>query len=368
MRCARVLRHGRLCYPVGSGRLTLGEQLLPLLPSNDLFYDPPKMRLRLDKDGYLYFKNIVPREVANAALDDLAHQMRHCGWTLEEDRIRLADKNGFAMGVPYPSTVSEQQQPLPPPAIEYTETIRSAVSGTSVMAAVRQVFAGAVNATTLQTLQLGAPGESFGFRMPSVYMNRGTKLALVALVPLHDIPMHMGTPLVVRGSNSGDGYTAIRHTYGQWDVEGGGIRGDGCFTQLPDELSPLGKQIGKDEVTGLPVVVDVNPFVSCAFEAGDLLLMTVYTMHAYLTNQTPYWRIMAEATWTMEGDDVGPDPRYVGDAAPGLSTWYAERDDPEKYPRSLAQAKKDWGLVKDLESCPEAPTSEPKPDQGSAKL
>ena len=346
MRCARLLLHGKLRYPVGTGRLTLGTELLPLLPSNDIFYDPPKLRYRLDQDGYLYFKNTVPREVVSAALDDLANQMRVCRWTLDEDRAKQAALNGFAMGVPYPSAPGE----LPPPQIQCTDAIRNAVSGTSVMATVRQVFGGAVTPTTLQTLHLGAPGESFGFRMPSVFMNRGTKLALVALVPLHDTPLHMGTPLVVRSSNSQDTYAALRKTYGQWEVESDSIRGDGCYTEDPAELAPLGKVAGRDEVTGASIVVDVNPFVSSAFEAGDLLLTTVYTMQSFLTNQTSCWRLMAEAVWCMEGDDVGLDPRYVGQSAEGLASWTEHRDDPSRYPKTLAEAKKEWGLLKDLSS------------------
>ncbi|AIN98231.1 hypothetical protein LPMP_211530 [Leishmania panamensis] len=345
MRGIRVLRHGRLAYPVGTGRLALGTELLPLLPSNDIFYDPPKLRCRLDQDGYLYFKNTVPRHVVNAALDDLANQLHECGCTLDEDRARQAELNGFTMGVPYPSTRGAE---LPPLNIHHTNTIRNAVSGTSVMATVRQVFGGAVNVTTLQTLHLGAPDEPFGFRMPSVLLNRGTKLALVALVSLHDTPLHMGPPLLVRSSNSQDTYAPLRKTYGQWEVEGDTIRGDGCYTENPAELSPLGKLPGTDEVTGAPTIVDVNPFVSSALEGGDLLLTTVYTMQAFLTNQTNCWRLMAEAVWCMDGDDVGLDPRYMGSDAPGLAMWTERRDDPAVYPKSLMEAKKEWGLVPDL--------------------
>ncbi|KPI83780.1 hypothetical protein ABL78_7180 [Leptomonas seymouri] len=346
MRCVRLLLHGKLRYPVGTGHLTLGTELLPLLPSNDIFYDPPKLRYRLDQDGYLYFKNTVPREVVSAALDDLANQMRDCAWTLDEDRARQAALSGFAMGVPYPSTPGE----LPEPNIQYTDAIRSAVSGTSVMATVRQVFGGAVTSATLQTLHLGAPGESFGFRMPSVSMNRGTKLALVALVPLHDTPLHMGAPLMVRSSNILDTYAPLRKTYGQWEVESDTIRGDGCYTEDPAELAPLGKVAGRDEVTGASIIVDVNPFVSSAFEAGDLLLTTVYTMQSFLTNQTNCWRLMAEAVWCMEGDDVGLDPRYVGPQAEGLATWMEQRDNPARYPKTLMEAKREWGLLQDLSS------------------
>lgn len=353
--------HGKLTYPVGSGSITLGETLLPLLPSNNIFYNAPKLRHRLDKDGYLYLKNVVPREVINAALDDLANQMRDCGWTLDADRDKQRERDGFAMGVPYPgdllpasfheeegTTTAEGGQELPPPEIAYSEAIRSAVSGTSIMAAVRQVFGGAVTPCTMQQLHLGSPGEAHPFRMNSVFYNKGTKLSLFCLVPLQDTPMHMGTPVVVRGSNSTKGYEKTRKTYGQWEVEDGDIFSeDGAFTADPEELLPLGKCIGKSDVTGLPIVVDDNPLLSSALEAGDVLLFTVYTMAAFLENQTTCWRIFGECCWTMEGDDVGPDPRYMGDGAQGLARWHEKRSGPQcdqLYPRSLLQAKKDWGL------------------------
>ncbi|KEG09911.1 phytanoyl-CoA dioxygenase [Trypanosoma grayi] len=340
MRKCLLSRHGRLKYPLGSGCLAVGHDLHPLVPSNDLYYDPPKLRHRLDRDAYLYFKNVIPRTTLNTALDELAQQMLQCGWTRAEDRARQAEHDGVALGVPFPSSGE-----LPPPRITYTESLRAAVSGTSVMALVRQVFGGAVNVCDVQTLHLGAPQETFGHRMSSVYLNKGTKLALVALVPLHDIPLYMGTPVVVKGSNSTDTYAALRQTYGQHEVESGDIRGDGCYTHDPQELLPLGKQAGIDEVTGRAITVDVNPFLSASLEVGDVLLMTVYTMHSFLTNTTNCWRIMAEAVWTMEGDDVGPDPRYVGANAPGLSGWYADRDDVAKYPRTMDEAKRAWGLL-----------------------
>ncbi|EKF31012.1 hypothetical protein MOQ_005158 [Trypanosoma cruzi marinkellei] len=345
MRRCFIKLHGRLKFPLGNGFLTVGHELHPLVPSNELYYDPPKLRHRLDKDGYLYFKNIVPRIVLNEAMDDLGNQMLQCGWTNVEDRAEQVSRDGVALGVPFPSTGQ-----LPPPQIKYTESLRSAVSGTGVMALVRQVFGGAVNVTDVQSLHLAAPQEKFGLRMSSVYLNKGTKLALVALVPLHDTPFQMGTPVVVKGSNSTESYAALRRTYGQHEVESGDIRGDGCYTHDPQELLPLGKQGGIDETTGRSITIDVNPFVSTAFELGDVLLLTVYTMYAFLTNTTNCWRIMVEAVWTMEGDDVGPDPRYVGADAPGLSTWYADRDDPSKYPRTMDEAKRAWGLLPDLPS------------------
>lgn len=315
-----------------------------MLPSNNIYYDPPKLRVRLDRDGFLYFKNIIPREVVNRALDDVATQMVDCGWTLSSDREKQAEKNGFAFGVPFPSTCSSSAD-LPPPKLHLSEPVRNAVCGTTLMSVVRQVYSGAVHLLPHHSIDLSEPGEGLGFRMPSVYMNRGTKLALVAWVPLQDVPLHLGSLCVARGSNSNPAYQKIRETYGSHDVEGSGIAGDGTYTMSPEELLPIGKRPDHDEITGAPLIVDDTPFVSTTFEAGDVVLMTMYTMYGFLTNRTDCWRISADSYWIMEGDDQGADPRYWGDSPVGLSKWHAERHDPSKYGKTMAQAKKEWGLI-----------------------
>uniref|UniRef100_A0A7S1M1D3 Uncharacterized protein n=1 Tax=Neobodo designis TaxID=312471 RepID=A0A7S1M1D3_NEODS len=170
------------------------------------------------------------------------------------------------------------------------------------------------------------PEEEHGFSMPAVYMNRGTKLALSAWVPLLDTPIAAGGLVTVGGSNSCKEYEKIRLTYGAHEVESGDIHGDGSYTRDPHELLALGRRLH-----------------ATSFEAGDLVLSTVYTMQGFATNVSRQWRVSAVSRWIMEGDDVGPDPRYMrtGD---GLAGWDANRENKARYPRSMQQAKADWGL------------------------
>lgn len=344
MRWTRVWRHGPLCFNAGDGPLRVGRDLLPMAPSNHLYYDSAKLRHRLDADGYLYLKNIIPRAAVNRALEDVAHQMLGCGWTTEADRIAAAEKHGFALGIPFPRAHSSADA-LPPPQFTLTDPVKAVMGGTNVMSLTRQVFSGAVECLPHHTMDFAPPHEVHGFRMGSVFMNRGTKLALLAWIPLHDTPLHMGGLCVVKGSNSTPSYQKIRESYGQMDVEGSGIHGDGCLTRDANELLPLGKRLSIEEGTGRQVLVDDNPMVTTTFEAGDVVLMTVYTMYGFLTNQSHTWRVSCESKWIMEGDDVGPDPRYSGQDPIGLAKWLEERDDISKYPKSMQQAKRDWGLV-----------------------
>lgn len=74
----------------------------------------------------------------------------------------------------------------------------------------------------------------------------------------------------------------------------------------------------------------------------------------------------------MDGDDIGPDPRYgiyvphanqnegsgeknnnnhhENELANGLVNWLAHRDDRSRYPRTMQQAKMDWGLINAADS------------------
>lgn len=343
MRLSKTWLHGPLTYRLGSGSLRIGRDLQAMTPSNSIYYDPAKLRHRLDKEGYLYFKNVIPKVAVNQAYDEIAVQMLNCGWTTSKDRELQAERDGFAFGIPFPSV-----DKLPPPAFGLTDAIKTAVCGTNVMTVARQVFGGAVTLLPHHSLELSPPDEEHGFRSSSVFMNRGTKLSLIAWVPLHDIPLNMGGLCVVKGSNTAAQFSRIRETYGNIDVETSGIRGDGCYTNDPHELLPLGKRADIDDHSGKPIVVDDTPMVSTTFESGDLVLMTVYTMYSFLTNNTNCWRVSAETRWIMEGDDVGPDPRYWGDNPEGLSKWLSERDNLSKYPKSMAQAKREWGLIPDV--------------------
>jgi hypothetical protein len=359
-RQTRLLRHGPLRYACGSSSLVLGKDLHPLVPVNAKFFDPAKLRKQLDDDGFLYFKNIIPQEVVSKALADVAQQLAANGWIsnadLEEFLGSTQANGGYSMGVPFPKHVlqaaaaskSEEHPPtgLPPPKVGFSlsKEIQEAIAGVNVMSTVRQVFGGMVVPMPHHSLELAAPGEPHGFHMDSIYINRGSKLVLTAWVPLHHTPLSLGGLILARGSNSASCYEKIRKTYGSMDVETAGIRGDGSYTSDGLELAGLGKRKIFDPVVNQDTIVDDTPLSTASFQAGDVVLMTVYTMHAFMTNNSNFWRISGESKWLMDGDDAGIDPRHSarGDA---LARWQQTREDPKLFPRTMEEAKKEWGLT-----------------------
>ena len=388
-RSSRAL-HGRLNYPIGLGqRLQVGTELVGMEPANHIYFDPPKLRHQLDRDGYLYFKNKVPKAVISAALDEIGRQMLDNGWTSMAAREAQAEKHGFAMGIPFPKELwshpsphasangpsgadapltidglpegasaraAWRENPLPPPSqgFELTEPIKQALGGTSVMTVVRQIFGGGTQLLPHYELEMSPPGEAHGFSSPSITTCRGSKLLLCAWVPLSDITLTMGPMAMVKGSGGAPCYTNIRTTYGSYDIEAGDVGGDGCLTHHAEQLLPLGRVQQRDEFSGKMITVDETPITTTAFEAGDVVLSTVYTLRSFLTNCTDIWRVSGHTMWMMEGDDVGPDPRYGTEDAAGMNNWLATRDNKERYPRTMADARREWKILEHAESTEKA--------------
>jgi hypothetical protein len=384
-RRTRRLLHGPLRYAVGHSQLTLGKEISPLVPVNAKFYDPAKLRKQLDDDGYLYFKNIIPPETIGKALADVAKQLVDNEWLRTEDFQEFIGcqeaSGGYSMGIPFPraflarskeddkeplsspspsdvksassTSSSKDEEPveavssLPPPKVGFslTKNIQEAVAGLQVMALMRQVFSGMVVAMPHHSLELSAPGEAHGFHMDSVYLQKGTKLVLTAWIPLHHTPLSIGGLCVAKSSNNATCYEKIRKSYGLMDVESAGIRGDGSYTYDGHELQRLGLRQTFDPEINKEVVTNDTPLCTASFQAGDVVLTTMYTMHSFFTNNSNFWRVSGESRWLMDGDDVGMDPRHsaTGDA---LGRWAATRHDPTLFPRTMEDAKKEWGLSK----------------------
>ena len=351
--------HGALRVPIGRRLLSLAAEraeVVPMIPSNNIYHDGPKLRKRLDEDGYLYFKKMIPKEAVHRAYVEMAGQLNDNKWTTDSDFEKDVAELGFSAGVPFPSaylkpshrtivgcgdaTASSREQQeapaLPPPTVGFTMTppIRSLIAGGNVMTAVRQVMGGPVTRLDHTSLELSYPGEEHGFSMPSVLLNQGTPLLLCAWVPMHDVPLFMGGLAIVHGSNSRSSWKAVRHSYGTHDMMSGDIQGDECFSHDAEEILRYGA-----------------PLVTSAFDAGDIVLTTIYTMQTFVTNSSKYWRLSGTSRWLIEGDDKGADPRYMGaNAGAALAAWESSRTDPKRYPRTMVQAKLAWGLAGDTEA------------------
>jgi hypothetical protein len=330
--------HGILQLNVGNGSLPIdGEYVVPMTPSNHIFHDPVALRQQLDQDGYIYLKNLVPRESIRGAYVDVCRQLEKNNWWSKEVEDELLQRDGFTFGAASPPAGTILPTPVTP--FHITEKVSKACFGPSIVASVRHLFGGGAECMNFNSLDLSFSGERHGFYMPSVYMNQGTKLVLTCWVALHDMPFNVGGIVCSKGSNSSPAFAKVRETYGAHEVETGDICGDGTLTWDPADVWNLG---GGE-----------CPLATSSFEPGDVVFTTVYTMQSFSTNLSKQWRLSAQSRWVMHGDDIGCDPRFKSfssaeeeqkQQAVQLSRWMAHRDDTQRYPRTMLEARKAWGI------------------------
>ena len=158
-----------------------------------------------------------------------------------------------------------------------------------------------------------------------VYMSRGeTRNRYTSWTPLGDIPFNMGGLMILEGSHL---QNALKSTYGQTDVDvyceniGDAAEIMARAKSENRDVTPEEKEqitwstmgayshsakIAREQVGGR--------WLTAEYKMGDLLIFTMFTMHAGNDNQTNRLRISTDTRYQPVSDEI--DERWVG-ATPG---------------------------------------------------
>ena len=144
--------------------------------------------------------------------------------------------------------------------------------------------------------------EYTGAHYDFVYMGRGSGRLHTTWIPFGDIPIHQGTLAMCVGSHRLDSFARLRETYGRMDVDRDLI--EGWFTKDPMEIvEKFGGQ-----------------WMTSEFQAGDVILFGMHTMHASTTNLTNRFRLSCDIRFQPMNDPI--DERWqrkgVGHTALGM--------------------------------------------------
>ena len=129
-------------------------------------------------------------------------------------------------------------------------------------------------------------------------MGRGTQNVLTCWTPLGDIPLEMGPLTILAGSHH---FEHMKKTYGQMDVDRDHVTG--WFSNDPIEL--VNKHGGQWQTS--------------SFEMGDVLIFSMFTMHASLDNTTNRFRLSTDTRYQRADEPV--DERWVGKAPKAHYAW-----------------------------------------------
>lgn len=148
-----------------------------------------------------------------------------------------------------------------------------------------------------------------------VFMGRGSEGVITCWTPLGDVPVRLGPIALWLGSAYQD---QIVSTYGAQDVDRDLIHG-----YVADDPWECAASMG-------------GRWHSADFEAGDVLLFGMQTLHGSLDNTTSEPRVSCDTRYQRA--DEPADDRWVGNPPRGHDRW------PNEPLESLEAGRKRWGL------------------------
>ncbi len=284
------------------------SQLGQLRESNDVLGNAPAMRQRLEEDGYLFIRQLIPYETVLKSRNTILQYM--------------ADHEGMEPGSrPLEGVMGEKGKSV---SMRKTITRHPDVLATfespQLFQFYQQLFGEPVITFDYKWLRAVGREKFTGSHYDIVYMGQGTQRLLTCWLPLGDLDIEQGVLAICEGSHNLPSFEKLRRTYGRMDVDRDRV--DGWFTSDPQEIT--------DKFGG--------QWKTASFRMGDILTFGMYTMHASTTNTTNRWRLSCDVRYQPAADPA--DKRWVGKDPIAHYAWFSEPD--KLVP--MAKAREEWGV------------------------
>ena len=277
---------------IAQGTVLAADVRGELAESCELREDPPRLRARLSEDGYVLLRGVVDRQVVMAARQEVFERLEGVG------EILPPAGEGIASGE---SLRREREADLGVfwRSVSQGVRLRAATHGPEMQAVMDLLVGEQAVAHDYLFLRPGPVGRSTSLHYDHPFFARGSDRVYTAWLALGDIPLEEGPLMVLEGSNRfADLVEQVR-----------GIDYDSSDSPTVQVLSDTAEFARQRDSRLL-----VSPF-----EAGDLVVFDMFTMHGSLDNHSPEGRVRlsCDVRWQPASDPV--DPRYKGDDPPGTT-------------------------------------------------
>ncbi len=319
---------------INRGEVRFGSRLGVMEPCNHLLDRPAEMRRVLRERGFLYLKEVVPThevEVARAAI----------GEKLEAAGVISRNTAEMPMAPAEPTQVGDYHTAIVKSLqLERHPALHALGESPALRSLFDRLFEEPSVSSAWKRIRPIAPGQFSGFHHDHIYMGQGSSRLLTAWVPLMPISLSLGGLAVLeRPGATMSSPTAqkndalLRETYGSYDVDDAWIRGDGTFSEDPDEVLQYGERLLTSE----------------HYDVGDLVVFDLHVLHGSVTNLTAMsddpgrLRLSIDVRYQPASDPA--DQRWMGPS----ETWgyrvatYEKRDSLPNAMR-MSDAKEAWGL------------------------
>jgi hypothetical protein len=298
---------------IGKRELEMGGKYLGtgLRDCNAILHDQAALHRQMAEDGYLLIRGLHKRETVWRARRTVIDHLAEGGFLAEGTDPDLGIV-GSAQG--HPATLGRK-------SICQTPEMRSVIEGKPIFDFFQHFLGTQPMTYDYKWLRAVRPGGFTGAHYDVVYMGRGTVGKLFTVwTPLDDIPYEKGGLVLCVGSHNLPGFQKVRDSYGKMDVDRDRVQG--WFSDDPEEV--VEKFGGKWQTT--------------QYQAGDVIIFGMHTMHMSVNNQTNQWRISCDTRFQPANEPV--DERWIGENPIAHYAWNAE---PEKNMK-METARANWGI------------------------
>ena len=267
------------------GRDVPAELLGELSDVSALLAAPERLRERLATDGHAFLKGVLDEGEVMAARHAVFERLCDVG------EIAAPARDGIATG-------TSRRRPLAGDLGRFWKSVvdmpalRQVTNGPRLGRVMEAVWGEPACGMDYLFLRAGAPGSATGLHYDFPFFTRTTPRMYTVWIPIGPVPMVEGALMVVEGSRAFDDLL-------------GHLRG---FDIALDDTR-------KAEVSHDPVAFALERgcrFLTADFEAGDILVFDMFTLHGSLDNQSPVGRVRLSCDVRYQPAADPLDPRYFG--------------------------------------------------------
>ncbi len=280
-----------------------GRQVPPALvgemtDSAALMSDPAALRARLENDGYLFVKAVLPPAAVFAARREVFERLVQVGEIAEPAEAGIA-------------TGRSRRAQLEPDRGRFWKSVsegaglRALSHGETMARIMALVFGETARPQDYMFLRAGAPGRATGLHFDYPFFARDHDRVATVWLPIGDVLVSEGPLVVVEGSN-------------RFHDLIDGVRGFDVSADPARKADFGADAISFAEQRG-------TRLLTRNFEAGDIALFGMYTAHGSLDNDSPAGRVRLSCDVRWQPASLPLDERYFGADPPGTTgAGYAE--------------------------------------------
>ncbi|HEY9905023.1 MAG TPA: phytanoyl-CoA dioxygenase family protein [Candidatus Sericytochromatia bacterium] len=259
-----------------------------------------ELRRRMLEDGYLYLPGLLnPQAIWRARLE-IAESLAAEGSLASDYSIMdCVARSGLSMS-------------FRPDLALKSPTLKQLLYSGTLMEFFQGFLAGNVRPYDYTWLRAVAPGWGTYPHCDIVYMGRGTHNLYTVWTPLGDISWDMGGLMILENSHRLEN---IKNRYGLRDVD------SYCENRKNAQLYASNQKWWDGALSKNPVSLRQRyggRWLSNEFKAGDVLIFSMFTIHASLDNHSQFIRLSSDSRYQLASEPV--DERWIGIHPIGHST------------------------------------------------